>query len=98
MSCVKSTNFVNLVSEELLYDINFSAIPTWREQVTFWWDDDYDVCFVLDQHAWDLIVYSSSLKQQCTVTLLRQIIMTQSLLLPLNTTCFYSTSDWVVLC
>jgi hypothetical protein len=77
MSCVKSTNFVNLVSEELLYNTIFSAIPTWREQVTFWWDDDYGVCFVLDQHAWDLIFYSSSLKQQCTVTLLRQIIMTQ---------------------
>ena len=35
MSCVKSTNFVNLVSEELLYNTIFSAIPTWREQVTF---------------------------------------------------------------
>ena len=26
----------------------YSAI-LWREQNTFWWDDD-DVCFVLDQH------------------------------------------------
>jgi hypothetical protein len=29
---------------------NFSAI-SWREQVTFWWDDDFNVCFVLDQHG-----------------------------------------------
>jgi hypothetical protein len=29
---------------------NFSAI-SWREQVTFQWDDNDDVCFVLDQHA-----------------------------------------------
>ena len=29
---------------------NFSAI-SWRELVTFWWDDDFNVCFVLDQHG-----------------------------------------------
>ena len=29
---------------------NYSAI-SWWEQVTFLWDDDDDVCFVLDQHA-----------------------------------------------
>ena len=44
---------------------NFSAI-LWREHVTFWWDDDDDVRFVLDQHA-ELGFYSaSSLKQQST--------------------------------
>ena len=36
---------------------NFSAI-SWREQVTFWWDDD-DVFIVLDQHA-ELDFYSAS--------------------------------------
>ena len=41
---------------------NFSAI-SWREQVTFWWDDD-DVHFVLDQHG-ELDFYSvKSMKQQ----------------------------------
>ena len=29
---------------------NFSAISRW-EQVTFQWDDDDDVCLVLEQHA-----------------------------------------------
>jgi hypothetical protein len=29
---------------------NYSSIA-WREQVTFWWDDDDAVNFVLDQHA-----------------------------------------------
>jgi hypothetical protein len=28
---------------------NLSAV-SWREQVTFWWDDN-DACFVLDQYA-----------------------------------------------
>ena len=43
--------------------INFST-TSWREQVTFWWDDDYDVRFVLDQHA-ELDIYNAnSLKQQ----------------------------------
>jgi hypothetical protein len=39
---------------------NFSAI-SWREQVTFWWDDD-DVSFILDE----LTEFDSanSLKQQ----------------------------------
>ena len=37
---------------------------SWREQVTYGWDDDHDVHFVLDQHA-ELDFYStSSLKQQ----------------------------------
>jgi hypothetical protein len=37
------------------------------EQVTFWWDDDGGVNFVLDQHH-ELDFYSaSSLKQQSTV-------------------------------
>jgi hypothetical protein len=36
------------------------------EQVNFQWDDDDEVCFVLDQHA-ELDLYSaSSLKQQST--------------------------------
>jgi hypothetical protein len=30
-----------------------------REQVRFWWDDDDDVCFVIDQQA-ELDVYSAS--------------------------------------
>ena len=29
---------------------NEQATVSWCEQVTFWWDD-YDVLFVLDQHA-----------------------------------------------
>ena len=36
---------------------NFSAI-SWREQVTFWRDDDDDVLFVLDQHT-ELDFYSA---------------------------------------
>ena len=33
---------------------NFSAI-SWREQVTFQWDDDH-VCFVLDQrYNWNIV-------------------------------------------
>ena len=43
----------------------FAAI-WWREQVNFQWDEDDEVCFVLDQHA-NLDFYSaSSLKQQST--------------------------------
>jgi hypothetical protein len=41
---------------------NFSAI-SWQEQVTFWWDYDDDVRFVLDQHA-DLDFYSASWLEQ----------------------------------
>jgi hypothetical protein len=38
-------------NEWLLLNVNnFSAI-SWQEQVTFQWDDDDDVHFVLDQHA-----------------------------------------------
>jgi hypothetical protein len=35
---------------------NFSA-KSWREHVTFWWDDNDDVHFVLHQHA-ELDFYS----------------------------------------
>ena len=42
---------------------NFSAI-SWREEATFRWDDDDDVCFVLDLHALLDIYSASSLKQQ----------------------------------
>ena len=55
---------------------NFSAI-SWREQVTFWWDDN-DFRFVLDQHT-ELDFYSAtSLKQQSVyrhVTPLGHIIL-----------------------
>ena len=45
----------NYIYEEWLVDAsnqvnNFSAI-SWREQVTYRWDVDDDVCFVQDQHA-----------------------------------------------
>ena len=46
-------NLTKRMSEWLLFNTKmsyFSAI-SWREQVTCWWDDDNDVCFVLDQHA-----------------------------------------------
>jgi hypothetical protein len=50
------------VSEWVLFNPNFSAI-SWREQVSFQWDDD-EVHFVQDQHA-ELDFYSvSSVKQQ----------------------------------
>ena len=40
-------------------------VISWREQVTFWWDDnDTDVCFVLDQHAQLDYFSDGSLKQQ----------------------------------
>jgi hypothetical protein len=42
---------------------NFLAI-SWREQFMFWWDDDDDVCFVLEQHAELDFNSDSSLKQQ----------------------------------
>jgi hypothetical protein len=29
---------------------NFAAM-SWWEQVNIWWDDDDDICFVLNQHA-----------------------------------------------
>ena len=41
---------------------NFSGI-SWREIVTFWWDDGDDVCFVLDQHSQLNFYNASSLKQ-----------------------------------
>ena len=43
---------------------NFPAI-SWWEQVTFWWDDDGDVHFVLE-HAEFNMYSASSLKQQST--------------------------------
>jgi hypothetical protein len=39
---------------------------SWREQVNFQWDDDDEVCFVLDQHA-ELDFYSASLLKQQSV-------------------------------
>ena len=42
---------------------NFSAI-SWQEQVTFWWDDNDDVCFIPDQHSELDIFSANSLKQQ----------------------------------
>jgi hypothetical protein len=58
---------------------NFSAM-LWREQINFQWDD-YEVRFVLDQHA-ELDFYSdSSLKQQSAgrhVTPLGHIILIPS--------------------
>ena len=41
---------------------NFSAI-SWREQVTYWSDDD-DVSFLLGQHAYLDFNIASSLEQQ----------------------------------
>ena len=41
----------------------FSAI-SWWEQDKFQWDDDDEVCFVLDQHAQSDFYIASSLKQQ----------------------------------
>jgi hypothetical protein len=38
---------------------------SWREQVTYWWDDDNGIRFVLDQDA-ELDYYSSSLLKQST--------------------------------
>ena len=54
-------------------------VISWREQVTFWWDDnDTDVCFVLDQHAQLDYFSDGSLKQQSVgrhVTPLGHIIL-----------------------
>jgi hypothetical protein len=30
---------------------HITAYLFFQEQVTFWWNDDDNVCFVLDQHA-----------------------------------------------
>ena len=56
----------------------FSAI-SWREKVTFWWDDD--VCSVLDLHALSWIFSASSLKWQPAgkhVALLGHVILITS--------------------
>ena len=42
---------------------NLSAI-SWRDQIIFWWDDDDEVLFVLDQHTEQDFYSVSSLKQQ----------------------------------
>jgi hypothetical protein len=70
---------------------NFSAL-SWREQVTFWWDD-YDFLFVVDQHTESDFYSATSLKQQSVYrhvtprdTLL-WIHGNHSLLLPLNAAC-----------
>ena len=55
---------------------NFSAI-SWHEQITVW-DNDGNVSFVLDQHAYLDLYSASSLKQQSVdkhVASLRQIIL-----------------------
>jgi hypothetical protein len=55
---------------------NFSAILSWREHATFWWDDENEVCFVLDQATeldfqcccnWNYI-YSPQIKTRSTQT------------------------------
>jgi len=62
---------------------NFSVI-SWREQVNFQWDDDdddYEVRFVLDQHAQMDFYSASSLKQQSVdrhIASLEHIILIQS--------------------
>jgi hypothetical protein len=55
---------------------NVSAI-SWQEQVTFWQEDDDDVCFVLAQHA-ELDFYSAiSFKQpSCHSSLCFKYIIT----------------------
>jgi hypothetical protein len=73
----------------LVFNPNFSSISTisWREQVTFQWDDD-EVRFVLGQHA-ELDLYSaSSLKQQSAV---RQVSPLGHIILNLSQpVCFFS--------
>ena len=67
---------------ELLFNANSAIFQlqciSWREQVNFQWNDDDEVCFVLDQPA-ELSFYSaSSLKQQSAgshVTPLGRIIL-----------------------
>jgi hypothetical protein len=46
---------------------DFSAI-SWREQVTFWWDDD-DVRFILDQHTHDTEFDFYSVSTELTETI-----------------------------
>jgi hypothetical protein len=41
----------------------FSSVISWREQVTFGWDNDKDMRFVLDQHA-ELDLHSASSQKQ----------------------------------
>ena len=55
------------MSDCSLTPIDQSSAISCGEQVTFWWDDDGGVNFVLDQHH-ELDFYSaSSLKQQSAV-------------------------------
>ena len=61
-SVLKLSNVNDWVIVVLHQVSNFSII-SWREQVTFWWDDD-EVRFVLDQYTWLDFYSASSLKQQ----------------------------------
>ena len=80
-----SSWFEQLIKSDcLLFNANsaiFSYRISWQEQVSFQWDDDDKVYFVLEQHA-ELDFYSaSSLKQQSTdkhVAPLGHIILIQS--------------------
>jgi hypothetical protein len=53
------------VSEWLLLNAKWTIFSTisWREQLKFWWDNDDDVRFVLDQHS-EFDCYSVSLLKQ----------------------------------
>ena len=56
-----TSNFNEL--SHCFFFFNFSAI-SYREQVHFQWDDDDEVCFAPDQHAWLDFYSARSLKQQ----------------------------------
>ena len=62
------TPLLNVLSEWLLFNTKLAIYQlSWREQVTFQWDDhDDDVYFELDQHIKFDFYTASSLKQQST--------------------------------
>jgi hypothetical protein len=85
----------NRVSEWLLFNTNsaiFQLYLTWREQVSFQWDDD-EVRFVLDQHA-ELDFYSAHWNNSPWVVMLLHsdklfwFRAKQTLLFLLNAACF----------
>jgi hypothetical protein len=80
---------------------NFSAISR-REQVTFWWDDNDDVLFILDLYAEMDLHSASSLKRQSAVKHVPPVHsntffwfwVNQSLLLLLRTACLAETHKY----
>ena len=82
--------------------LNANSAKSWREQVTFQWDDD-EIRFVLNQHAWSGFYSASSLKQQSAdrhvapLDTLFWFRANQSLLFLLNAACLVEKQQLPIL-